>query len=53
MQPAGQRPVQAFIGELVSHEYDLEGTCDKFGDWKDFMIGDRTTTKTLASMHRR
>jgi hypothetical protein len=53
MQPAGQRPVQAFIGELISHEYDLEGTCDKFGDWKDFMIGDRTTTKTLASMHRR
>jgi hypothetical protein len=38
---------------LISHEYDLEGTCDKFGDWKDFMIGDRTTTKTLASMHRR
>ncbi|MFN9510422.1 MAG: DUF932 domain-containing protein [Planctomycetota bacterium] len=53
MQPAGQRPVQAFIGELVSHEYDLEGTCNKFGDWKDFLIGDQSTTKTLASMHRR
>lgn len=51
--PAGQRSVQAYIGELISNEYDLEGTCDKFGDWKDFMIGDKSTTKTLASMHRR
>lgn len=53
MKPIGQRPIQAFIGGLVSHEYDLEGTCEKFGDWKDFMIGDQSTTKTLASMHRR
>lgn len=52
-KPTGQRAIQAFIGELVSREYDLEGTCDKFGDWKDFMIGDRSTTQTLASMHRR
>ncbi|MBU6237002.1 MAG: DUF932 domain-containing protein [Planctomycetes bacterium] len=53
LQPLGQRQVQAFIGDLVSREYDLEGTCDKFGDWKDFMIGDQSTTKTLASLHRR
>jgi hypothetical protein len=53
LKPLGQRQVQAFIGDLVSREYDLEGTCDKFGDWKDFMIGDQSTTETLASLHRR
>jgi hypothetical protein len=52
-KPSGQQAIQAYIGDLVSREYDLEGTCDKFGDWKDFMIGDRTTTQTLASLHRR
>jgi hypothetical protein len=53
LKPLGQRQVQAFIGDLVSREYDLEGTCDKFGDWKDFMIADQSTTETLASLHRR
>lgn len=53
MKPMGQHPIQAFIGDLVSREYDLEGTCERFGDWKDFMIGDRSTTQTLASLHRR
>jgi hypothetical protein len=53
MLPSAQRPVQAFIGELISHEYDLEGTCEKFGDWTDFMIGNRPTTKTLATLNRR
>lgn len=43
--PSGQRVVQAHIGDLVSAEYDLEGTADKFGDWKDFLINDKTASE--------
>jgi hypothetical protein len=48
----GGRRMQAFIGDLVSAEYDLEGTVDQFGDWRDFFIGNAATTSTLAEMNR-
>jgi hypothetical protein len=51
--PAGARVLQAFLGELVSSEYDLEGTAEHFGDWQDFFIGHEATTDTLASLARR
>jgi hypothetical protein len=53
LKPGTDRQIQAFIGDLISKEYDLEGTCERFGDWQDFMIGDRETTSTLASLQRR
>jgi hypothetical protein len=47
------RTLQAYIGDLIGNEYDLEGTVDHFGDWKDFFIGNEATTSTLASFHQR
>ena len=49
----GQRMLQASIGSLVGGEYDLEGTADQFGDWRDFFIGSEKTTGTLAALSRR
>ncbi len=34
----GARTLQAYIGDLISAEYDLEGTSEQFGDWKDFFV---------------
>ena len=49
----GNRLVQAFLGDLISAEYDLEGTVDQFSDWRDFFIDNDQTTDTLAHLHRR
>jgi hypothetical protein len=50
---SGHSAVQAFIGDLISGEYDLEGTVDQFSDWRDFFIGHEETTATLADMQKR
>lgn len=47
--PLGNREIQALIGDIISSEYDLEGTVDKFGDWKDFLIKDSNSTEALAA----
>jgi hypothetical protein len=52
-QPAGNFGLQAYVGDLVSGEYDLEGTGDHFGDWRDFFIQNDATTETMAAMTRR
>jgi hypothetical protein len=49
----GNRQVQAYIGDLISGEYDLEGTVDRFGDWRDFFIGSDSTASTMADLNRR
>jgi hypothetical protein len=49
----GNRIVQAFIGDLIGSEFDLEGTVDQFSDWRDFFIGSDQTASTLADLHRR
>ena len=49
----GNRSLQAYIGELISSEYDLEGTADQFGDWRDFFIGNDKTADTMAELNRR
>ena len=49
----GNRSLQAHIGDLISGEYDLEGTVDHLSDWRDFFIGNAETTETLASLHSR
>jgi hypothetical protein len=50
---AGHRTLQGYIGELISAEYDLEGTADQFSDWRDFFIGNEKTADTLAELNRR
>jgi len=37
-KPEGGRKLQSFIGDLVSGEFDLEGTAEQFADWKDFFV---------------
>lgn len=49
----GNRVLQAHLGELIASEYDLEGTVDQFGNWRDFFIGHDATTSTLASLQGR
>lgn len=46
--PSGASDLQAYIGDLIAAEFDLEGTADKFGDWKDFLVTDKTATESLA-----
>jgi hypothetical protein len=46
-KPEGGRKLQAYIGDLVSSEFDLEGTAEQFGDWKDFFVdGSKTAVAT-------
>jgi hypothetical protein len=52
-EPAASRGLHAFVGDLISTEYDLEGTADHFGDWKDFFVKNEATTDTLAELQRR
>jgi len=35
---ANQRSLQAYIGDLVSDEYDLEGTAERVSDFRDFFV---------------
>lgn len=46
----GRRRLQAYIGDLIGNEYDLEGSTDQFSEWRDFFIGSEATTDTLAAM---
>lgn len=44
--PEGARRVQAYIGDIVSNEYDLEGTVDQFSDWQDFFLSDQNAIES-------
>jgi hypothetical protein len=46
----GARHLQSYIGDLVSGEYDLEGTADTFGDWRDFFVRDAAAIETRTRM---
>lgn len=46
----GARNLQAHIGQLVSSEYDLEGTAEQFADWQDFFIGDSAAIDTMMKI---
>ena len=39
-RPEQARRLHAWTGGLVSGEYDLEGTADQYGDFKDFFVSD-------------
>lgn len=47
-EPAGSRVLDALNGEILSAEFDLEGTVDKFGDWKDFLVLDKQAAESFA-----
>jgi hypothetical protein len=49
----GARRLQAMIGELVGAEYDLEGTAEKYSDFRDFFIADEQAAEAKASLSRR
>lgn len=36
------RKLQAWVGELLSHDYDLEGSCDAFDSWRELYFQDLT-----------
>ncbi len=39
-KPSGARVMQAFIGNLISDEYDMEGTAEAVTDFTDFLVRD-------------
>lgn len=43
----GNRALQAYVGDMLSSEYDLEGTVDQFSDWRDFFVNDSNTADTM------
>ena len=46
--PAAARQLNAWVGSLISNEYDMEGTCDKFGDFADFHIEQKLAVPELT-----
>ena len=44
--PANARRLHAWTGQLVSGEFDLEGTADQYGDFQDFFVTDGVPGKT-------
>mgnify|MGYP003624661229 FL=1 len=45
----GARQSQAWLGSLISSEYDMEGTADKFGEFDDFFV-EKTVLDGKAAM---
>jgi hypothetical protein len=46
----GARSSQAWIGSLVSGEYDLENSCDSFDDFRDFFIDRKLDGETALDL---
>jgi hypothetical protein len=38
-EPGASRQLNAYVGTLLTQEYDMEGTKDRFEDFKDFHMG--------------
>jgi hypothetical protein len=47
--PAASRAMNAWVGSLISAEYDMEGTKEKFEDFKDFHIGAKISSGMTGS----
>lgn len=45
---SGSRQLQAWVGEMLSNDYDLEESCDQFADWKDLFLQDLRDRKQAA-----
>lgn len=37
---AGARQLQAWVGNMLSNDYDLEESCEQFSDWRDLFMSD-------------
>lgn len=48
----GARSTQAWLGTLVSGEYDLEKSCDSFGDFQDFFMDRKLDGETALELQR-
>jgi hypothetical protein len=42
--PQAARSLNAWVGQTIANEYDMEGTKDKFGDFKDFHLDAESMT---------
>lgn len=49
----GGRKLQAYVGDLISSEYDLEGTVDRFNDYRDFFIADEAAADTIKMIQEK
>jgi len=47
-KPEGSRQLNAWVGGLISNEFDMEGTKDKFGDFADFHITQKISVPELT-----
>jgi hypothetical protein len=48
----GSRSSQAWLGSLISGEYDLENSCESYGDFKDFFIDRKLDGETAMDLQR-
>lgn len=47
--PMGARMLQAWLGNTITDEYDMEGTKDKYGDFADFHIDSKVKAGLTGS----
>ncbi len=50
--PAGARSLQAYVGDALSQELDLELSKEKFGEWADFFISDKQAIDAYAELQK-
>ena len=48
----GPRMAQGWIGTLISHEFDLENSCDAFDDFQDFFLERRLNGEVAMDLQR-
>lgn len=46
----GASAINTYVGELLADEFDLEGSCEKFTDWRDFLVLDEAAIATKAEL---
>jgi hypothetical protein len=49
----GSRRLQAWVGTLISNEYDMEGTTDNYSDFRDFFVDEAQGRDTLDDLSLR
>lgn len=47
------RKLQAWVGEMLSSDYDMENSCDSFDDWRDFFMKDNRAKFEEEKRNRR
>jgi hypothetical protein len=49
-KPEGARQLNAWVGGLISEEYDMESTCNEFGEFQDFFMERKLVVPELTGM---